>query len=99
MHFRLTDNRLPVDAELTQRGYIEASLVEEMWTKELAADIGLPSISYCSPLTRCLETNSISFGQSLQIVDPFKKAKQTGDKQTDDAKIKTTVLEVCLSLI
>ena len=35
-----------------------------MWKNESSLEdggIGIPTISYCSPLTRCLVTNSITF--------------------------------------
>lgn len=56
------------DSPLTQDGFLQASNVQAMWTKENSLDkggIGIPTISYCSPLMRCLSTNSISFAPQL----------------------------------
>ena len=54
------------DPELTQNGYLDASNVHSVWVQEQSdANIGLPQISYCSPLTRCLATNTITFGTEV----------------------------------
>jgi len=51
------------DPELTQQGLLDAANVHTVWVKEQAeASIGLPQISYCSPFSRCLTTNTITFG-------------------------------------
>jgi broad specificity phosphatase PhoE len=58
------------DAPLTQEGLIQSFNVQTMWTtenslREGTAGIGIPQISYCSPLTRCLETHTVSFASLL----------------------------------
>ena len=39
--------------------------VHAMWEEEKKANIGLPQISYCSPLSRALLTNTITFGTEV----------------------------------
>ena len=58
------------DAPLTQEGLIQSFNVQTMWTtenslREGTAGIGIPQISYCSPLARCLETHTVSFASLL----------------------------------
>ena len=55
-----------------------------MWKHESSlkdGGIGIPSVSYCSPLTRCLVTNSVTFTPLL--------AAEEGPR------INTVVVEVC----
>lgn len=62
------DGDLEWDPMLTQEGYFQASKIEDMWKEENSlkeGGIGIPQISYCSPLTRCLVTNSITFTPQL----------------------------------
>jgi broad specificity phosphatase PhoE len=49
------------DPELVQDGYTEADSVHSIWTTELGAGLRMPRTNYCSPLTRCLVTNTITF--------------------------------------
>ncbi|KAF8816210.1 hypothetical protein BYT27DRAFT_6467163 [Phlegmacium glaucopus] len=56
------------DSPLTQNGYLQACNVEAHWTTENSlakGGIGIPQISYCSPLMRCLVTNTLSFSPQL----------------------------------
>jgi len=50
------------DPQLVLEGLLQAQHVQSVWASELAAGIGLPQLSYCSPLTRTLATNTITFG-------------------------------------
>jgi broad specificity phosphatase PhoE len=49
------------DPHLTSKGFCDAKLVHSVWTQELPFGIGLPQTSYCSPFTRTLVTNVITF--------------------------------------
>jgi len=51
------------DAALTQTGFLQCQHVRSVWIQELAAGIGLPQISYSSPLTRCMVVNTITFSE------------------------------------
>ena len=76
---------LIIDAQLIQDGFFQVSMVQNMWRQESSlkdGGIGIPTVSYCSPLTRCLVTNSITFA-------PLLAAKE-------GPRIKTVVVEVCL---
>ena len=75
---------LIIDAQLVQDGFFQVSRVQHMWKHESSlkdGGIGIPTVSYCSPLTRCLVTNSITFTPLL--------AAEEGPK------INTVVVEVC----
>ncbi|KDR73940.1 hypothetical protein GALMADRAFT_99679 [Galerina marginata CBS 339.88] len=58
-----------VDAPLTQDGYLQAFNVLSKWQEENSlADgqcLGIPNVSYCSPMIRALVTNSITFFPQL----------------------------------
>lgn len=58
-----------VDSPLTQDGYLQAFNVLSKWQEENSLDagkcIGIPDISYVSPMTRALVTNSITFSPQL----------------------------------
>jgi hypothetical protein len=54
-HFNLAD------PELTSIGKRQAREVHKAWEAELAANIPLPQKLYCSPLTRAMTTNQITF--------------------------------------
>ena len=60
---------LPVDPPLTQDGYLQAFNVLSKWQEENSLadgeNIGIPNISYVSPMTRALVTNSITFATQL----------------------------------
>ena len=59
-----------------------------MWSQESSlkdGGIGIPTISYCSPLTRCLVTNSITFAPLLA----------PDSKELEGPRIHTVVVEVC----
>ena len=65
---------LITDDQLLQDGFIEVTKVQDMWKDEnsiedddgnAVAGIGIPTISYTSPLTRCLVTNSVTFTTPL----------------------------------
>jgi hypothetical protein len=61
------------DAELTQQGFLDAANVHTLGVKEQAeANIGLPQISDCSPFTRTLITNTITFGVEVYGSNPPK---------------------------
>lgn len=78
------EQSLIIDAQLVQHGLFQVSRVQHMWSHENSLQdggIGIPPISYCSPLTRCLATNSITF-------TPWLAAKE-------GPKINTVVVEVC----
>jgi len=49
------------DPELTSIGKSQAREVHKAWEAELAANIPLPQKLYCSPLTRAMTTNQITF--------------------------------------
>ncbi|KAJ7085201.1 histidine phosphatase superfamily [Mycena belliarum] len=49
------------DPELTALGIEQAASVNEVWKAELRANIPLPDRMYCSPMTRALHTNAITF--------------------------------------
>ena len=62
-------NPLIADPALTQDGYLQVTDVHDMWMTESSlpnGGIGVPQISYCSPLTRCMVTNSITFSKQLE---------------------------------
>ena len=65
---------LITDDQLLQDGFIEVTKVQDMWKDEnsikddkgnAVPGIGIPTISYTSPLTRCLVTNSVTFTTPL----------------------------------
>ncbi|KAJ7690609.1 histidine phosphatase superfamily [Mycena olivaceomarginata] len=49
------------DPELTSVGKDQAADVSKIWTAEIAAHIPLPDRLYCSPMTRAMQTNVITF--------------------------------------
>ncbi|KIM81046.1 hypothetical protein PILCRDRAFT_821884, partial [Piloderma croceum F 1598] len=53
------------DPQLALEGFLQAQHVQSVWESELVAGIGLPQLSYCSPFTRTLATNTITFGNLL----------------------------------
>ncbi|TFK64453.1 hypothetical protein BDN72DRAFT_265464 [Pluteus cervinus] len=57
------------DPHLTQEGLMEVITVNAVWRTELQNKMRFPTTSWCSPLTRCMETNTITFGR-LQNVAP-----------------------------
>ena len=76
------------DAQLIQDGFLQVSKVQNMWSQESSlkdGGIGIPTISYCSPLTRCLVTNSITFAPLLA----------PDSKELEGPRIHTVVVEVC----
>lgn len=82
------DGDLLRDAQLVQNGLFQVSRVQHMWTHENSLDdggIGIPPISYCSPLTRCLATNSITFTPWLAV--------------KGGPKINTVVVEDCREIV
>jgi len=60
------------DAALTQKGYVQAGLVRAEWDSARSENpgIGLPQLSFCSPMRRALATNSISFSSELSVENP-----------------------------
>ena len=74
------------DPDLTQQGVLDCMNVHVMWETEKKANIGLPQISYCSPLYRALLTNTISFG-----VEVYYDSNTKPD-------LTTTIVEVSLQL-
>ena len=56
-----TDTPSAADPELTQLGISQASHAHDAWKEELAFRIPLPDKMYCSPLTRAIKTNEITF--------------------------------------
>ncbi|KIJ98874.1 hypothetical protein K443DRAFT_133282 [Laccaria amethystina LaAM-08-1] len=61
------------DAALSQKGCIQAALVRNVWDSARTEDpvgIGLPQLSFCSPMRRALTTNTITFSRELSIEDP-----------------------------
>ncbi|KAM6493128.1 hypothetical protein JOM56_011262 [Amanita muscaria] len=82
------DGDLLRDAQLVQNGLFQVSRVQHMWTHENSLDeggIGIPPVSYCSPLTRCLATNSITFTPWLAV--------------KGGPKINTVVVEDCREIV
>ena len=53
------------DPDLTQQGILDAMNIHARWEEEKKANIGLPQLSYCSPLSRALLTNTITFGTEV----------------------------------
>jgi len=53
------------DPSLTQLGCLDAMNAHAAWEEEKIAQIGLPNISYCSPLSRALLTNTLTFGAGV----------------------------------
>ncbi|KAJ7123981.1 histidine phosphatase superfamily [Mycena crocata] len=49
------------DPELTEIGKAQAGDANKVWTEELSAGIPLPEKLYCSPMTRAMQTNAITF--------------------------------------
>ncbi|KAJ7908384.1 histidine phosphatase superfamily [Mycena leptocephala] len=49
------------DPELTAIGKEQAVGVNKVWKAELAANIPVPGRLYCSPMTRAMQTNAITF--------------------------------------
>ncbi|KAJ7132667.1 histidine phosphatase superfamily [Mycena filopes] len=49
------------DPELTNLGKDQAARVNHLWKEELGAGIPLPEKLYCSPMTRAIQTNLITF--------------------------------------
>jgi len=72
-HGKATNNARPNDAldmrdsQLVQDGFLQALHVQSVWASELAAGLILPQLSYCSPFTRTLATNTITFGNLPNI--------------------------------
>ena len=71
---------LITDDNLIQDGFLQVAKVQDVWKDEnsikddkgnAVSGIGLPTISYTSPLTRCLVTNSVTFTPFLGA-DGFK---------------------------
>lgn len=60
------------DPLLTNLGKTQAMDLRQGWVTELAQDVPFPERSFCSPLTRALETHDIVFGEQLK-----KRGKQT----------------------
>jgi len=61
------------DAALSQKGCIQAALVRDVWDSarcEHPVGIGLPQLSFCSPMRRALTTNTITFSKELSVKDP-----------------------------
>jgi len=57
------------DAALTQDGLMQVTDTHDMWMTESSlpnGGIGVPQISYCSPLSRAMCTHSITFSQQLE---------------------------------
>jgi len=58
-----------VDSPVTQEGYLQVYNVLSIWEEENnlgdGKNIGIPNISYCSPMMRALVTNSITFSPQL----------------------------------
>jgi len=82
------DGDLEWDAQLIQNGFFQVSKVQDMWRQESSltdGGIGIPTVSYCSPLTRCLATNSITF-------TPLLAAK-------GGPRINTVVVEDCREIV
>jgi hypothetical protein len=52
---------IPADPELTDIGKEQAKNVNRMWKKEIESGIPLPEKLYCSPMTRAIQTNQITF--------------------------------------
>ncbi|KAJ7220880.1 histidine phosphatase superfamily [Mycena pura] len=53
------------DPELTALGNDQAAAAHALWTEECAAGIHLPERLYCSPMTRAMQTNAITFAGLL----------------------------------
>ncbi|KAF9002164.1 hypothetical protein BDQ17DRAFT_1357547 [Cyathus striatus] len=70
-----------VDPDVTQTGFITALQVRQIWEQELAAGLGLPQISYSSPLTRALVTNTLTFGPEFAQDPPAVNTTETPEKR------------------
>ncbi|PPQ99271.1 hypothetical protein CVT26_014104 [Gymnopilus dilepis] len=80
------------DASLTQKGFLQAFNVQAVWAAEESlpnnTEIGIPDLSFCSPLTRCLITHTITFAPQLQdsrlhsVVDDLFREKIVSDPES-----------------
>jgi broad specificity phosphatase PhoE len=57
----LWNSSLPADPDLTSIGIEQAHAIRENWVLEATFGIPPPHIRLCSPLTRALQTASITF--------------------------------------
>ncbi|KAJ6570983.1 hypothetical protein DFH09DRAFT_982365 [Mycena vulgaris] len=57
----LTWGRGSCHSRLTALGKDQAASVTKIWKEELAVQIPLPGQLYCSPMTRAIQTNEITF--------------------------------------
>ncbi|KAJ6616344.1 histidine phosphatase superfamily [Mycena sp. CBHHK59/15] len=85
------------DPELTELGKEQAASVNELWKAELAFNIPLPQKLYCSPMTRAMQTNEITFNgilthesQRVVVVENCREeyGEHTCDKRTTLTHIK-----------
>jgi len=83
------------DASLVEDGYLEAVNVNSVWATELGAGLVPPTTSWCSPLTRCLVMNTITFGGFTKLVKTVvvedcreKCGKETPEKRRSQTYIK-----------
>jgi broad specificity phosphatase PhoE len=60
---RLTPLLTLADPQLTKLGEQQAHDAHAMWAAEIKAGIPIPGKFYCSPLTRAMRTNAITFGE------------------------------------
>ncbi|KAG0697290.1 histidine phosphatase superfamily [Suillus ampliporus] len=84
------------DPELTDLGKDQAKSAHDAWKQELEFDIPLPGKLYCSPLTRAIHTNMITFdsvipkSQRTMIVENLREGNgvHTCDKRRTRTYIK-----------
>ncbi|KAJ7776919.1 histidine phosphatase superfamily [Mycena maculata] len=83
------------DSELTALGKEQAAAVHKVWKEELTAGIPLPQKMYCSPMTRALDTNVITFRgvSSRRSVVVENCREEYGGHTCDQRKTRTYIVE------
>ncbi|KAJ7782198.1 histidine phosphatase superfamily [Mycena olivaceomarginata] len=82
------------DPELTSVGKDQATDVNKVWTAELAAHIPLPDRLYCSPMTRAMQTNVITFADlPLPTVVVLENCREEYGEHTCDKRNTRTYIQ------
>ncbi|KAJ7797758.1 histidine phosphatase superfamily [Mycena olivaceomarginata] len=82
------------DPELTSVGKDQATDVNKIWTAELAAHIPLPDRLYCSPMTRAMQTNVITFADlPLPTVVVLENCREEYGEHTCDKRNTRTYIQ------
>lgn len=61
----LPNLRVPADPRLTELGQLQAQEAHSAWKEERDFNIPIPEKLYCSPLTRAIQTNQLTFDESI----------------------------------